>query len=119
MDRANVRGVGEVRRQALKAARCRRYPERDRVMVLLSVRAGLRAKEIAMVTWDMVTDAEGNVGEALNLVNGASKGRKGGRVVPLRDELLAALKAKRNPKPGDRIVHSERDAGMSPGAVQV
>ena len=30
-----------------------RYPERDRVMVLLSVKAGLRAKEIAMVTWGM------------------------------------------------------------------
>src|SRR6516164_2777889 len=41
-----------------------RYPERDRVMVLLSVKAGLRAKEIAMVTWGMVTDAEGNVGGA-------------------------------------------------------
>jgi hypothetical protein len=31
-----------------------RYPERDRVMVLLSVKGGLRAKEIAMVTWGMV-----------------------------------------------------------------
>jgi integrase/recombinase XerD len=41
-----------------------RYPERDRAMVLLSVKAGLRAKEIAMVTWGMVTDAEGNVGDA-------------------------------------------------------
>ena len=44
-----------------------RYPERDRVMVLLSVKADLRAKEIAMVTWGMVTDAEGNVGDALHL----------------------------------------------------
>lgn len=33
----------------LAAVESRRYPLRDRVMVLLSVRAGLRAKEISMV----------------------------------------------------------------------
>jgi len=100
----------------------RRYPERDRVMILLSVRAGLRAKEIAMATWAMVTDAEGKVGDALHLSNGASKGKKGGRTVPLNKELrsaLIALKATRNVEAGDRIIHSERDLGMSAGAVQV
>jgi hypothetical protein len=68
----------------------RRYPARDRVMVLLSVRAGLRAKEIALATWGMVTDAEGNVGEVLHLQNGASKGKRGGRAVPLNKELRAS-----------------------------
>jgi integrase len=100
----------------------RRYPERDRVMVLLSVKAGLRAKEISHVTWGMMTDAEGNVGDALHLSNGASKGKRGGRVVPLNASLrdaLVALKATRNVEAGDRIIHSERDIGMSPGAVQV
>jgi len=99
-----------------------RYPERDRVIILLSVRAGLRAKEIAMATWAMVTDAEGKVGDALHLSNGASKGKKGGRTVPLNKELrsaLIALKATRNVEAGDRIIHSERDLGMSAGAVQV
>jgi integrase len=100
----------------------RRYPKRDRVMVLLSIRAGLRAKEIANARWSMVTDAEGNVGDALHLTNGASKGKNGGRIVPLRKELrdaLAALYADRKPDAKDRIIHSERDAGMSAGAVQV
>jgi hypothetical protein len=59
----------------------RRYPQRDRVMVLLSVRAGLRTKESAKVTWGMVTDAEGEVGDALHLSNEASKGKRGGRTV--------------------------------------
>jgi integrase len=85
-----------------------RYPERDRVMVLLSIKAGLRAKEIAMVTWGMVTDAERNVGDALHLLNAASKGKKGGRTVPLNAALrdaLIALKARRNGvEPGDRII---------------
>ena len=34
-----------------------RYPERNRAIFLLSVRAGLRAKEIASLTWPMLTDA--------------------------------------------------------------
>jgi integrase len=107
----------------LSAVGDRRYPERDRVMVLLSVRAGLRAKEIAKVQWGMVTDAEGNVGDALHLVNGASKGRRGGRTVPLNKELRAALEALKALRPsaeaGDHIIHSDRDIGMSAGAVQV
>jgi integrase len=108
--------------RALAEVAQRRYPERDRVMVLLSVRAGLRAKEIALATWGMVTDAEGNVGDALHLSNGASKGKKGGRTMPLNATLrdaLIALKATRNVEASDRIIHSERDIGMSPGAVQV
>jgi integrase/recombinase XerD len=117
---AKVLTEGQIK-AALGAVAARRYPERDRVMVLLSVRAGLRAKEIAMATWAMVTDAEGAIGDTLALVNGASKGKKGGRVVPLNKELrgaLVALRAVRNaPEPGDRIIYSERDVGMSAGAV--
>lgn len=33
-----------------------RYPSRDRVLFLLSIKAGLRAKEMASLTWAMVTD---------------------------------------------------------------
>ena len=35
-----------------------RHPERDRVTFLLSLKAGLRAKEIASLQWSMVTDAD-------------------------------------------------------------
>ncbi len=34
-----------------------RHPVRNRVMVLLSVKAGLRAGEISKLTWDMVLTA--------------------------------------------------------------
>jgi integrase len=61
----------------------RRYPVRDRLMFLLSVKAGLRAKEIAAVTWGMVTDADGQIGEVLALPNRASNGHRGGRLMPL------------------------------------
>jgi integrase/recombinase XerD len=69
-----------------------RYPLRDRVIFLLSVKAGLRAKEIASLTWSMITDAEGALTDAISLTDVASKGR-GGRVIPINKELRAALMA--------------------------
>src|SRR5438876_10157672 len=69
----------------------RRYPVRDRVMFLLSIKAGLRAKEMASLTWAMVTDAQGQVAEVLHVPNRASKGKTGGRTIPLHPDLQAAL----------------------------
>jgi integrase/recombinase XerD len=99
-----------------------RYPERDRVTFLLSVKAGLRAKEVACLTWLMVTDAGGKVADAIELPNAASKGRGGGRTVPLHPDLQAALVAlqeTRTVAPGDRVIHSERGRGLSAAAVAV
>ncbi len=66
-------------------------PVRDRLIFLLSVRAGLRAKEIAELRWSMVTDAEGNIAAEIALPNRASKGRTGGRVIPMHSALRALL----------------------------
>lgn len=101
-----------------------RYPLRDRVMILLSVRAGMRAIEIASITWGMVTDSEGTLLDAIALPNSASKGKAGGRAIPLHKELRAALvdlKAQQGDvATADRpIIHSERGKGMSQGGVTV
>ena len=58
-----------------------RYPQRNKVMFLLSVKAGLRAKEISNVTWAMVTDASGHMSDTLHLPDHSSKG-KSGRAIP-------------------------------------
>ena len=42
-----------------------RWPARNRLIFLLSTKAGLRAKEIAGLTWRMVTDATGQIGQAI------------------------------------------------------
>ena len=84
----------------------RRYPVRDRVMFLLSLKAGLRAKEIARLTWGMVTDADGQVGEVLASPNTASKGPRGGRLIPLNHQLCTALVALH--QLGGDAVHPER-----------
>ena len=97
-----------------------RSPIRTRVIFLLSVKAGLRAKEIACLSWEMLTDAEGNIGSSIQLLNNASKG-KSGRVIPLNRELQSALlelkswnsRLKRSPF----VVATERSNRTSPAAI--
>ena len=67
-----------------------RHPLRNEVIVLLSVKAGLRAKEIAGLTWSMITDAEGDIASSIHLTDKASKGR-GGRVIPINFQLRHKL----------------------------
>jgi len=64
----------------------RRHGLRDQTIFLLSVRAGLRAKEIAGLKWFMVMDADGAIGDVIHLTDTASKGR-GGRMIPLNKQL--------------------------------
>ena len=66
------------------------YPERNVVMVLLSTKAGLRAKEIAELTWSMVLDPNGNISDHIHLPSKATKGNSG-RIIPLHEELKEAL----------------------------
>jgi len=91
---------------------------------MLSLRAGLRAKEIASVTWGMVTDAEGEAADVIALENRASKGKGGGRHIPMHPDLKAALIALHRDRgekvrPDMPVIHSERDRGLSAGAVAV
>jgi integrase/recombinase XerD len=93
-------------------------------MFLFSVKAGLRATEIASLTWAMVTDAEGQVTDVLHLDDRASKGSKGGRSIPLHPALhaaLAALHAGRGAEawPDRPVIHSERGRGLSAATVQL
>lgn len=98
-----------------------RYPVRDRVIFLLSVKAGLRAKEIASLTWPMVTDAEGQLSDLISLTDKASKGRSG-RSIPLNKELKAALltlkiEAESSARPSLNVVVSERGGPTSAAVV--
>jgi len=96
-----------------------RWPTRNRVIFLLSTKAGLRAKEIASLTWRMVTDARGQIGQAIHLENTASKGQSG-RVIPMNDELRIALAAyaKTTVIASSRfLIESERSDRMSAQAI--
>ena len=54
-------------------ASCTRNPLRNRVIVLLSAKAGLRANEIANLTWDMVVGPTGEISGVLELRDHAAK----------------------------------------------
>jgi integrase/recombinase XerD len=96
-----------------------RYPIRNRVILLLSVRAGLRAKEIAEPTWIMVTEADGQISQAIQLHDNASKGRSG-RTIPMHSDLRSALQdlhLELKPKPNDFVISTERSKRTSPQVI--
>ena len=96
-----------------------RYPERNRLIFLLSVKAGLRAKEIAHLTWWMTNNGSGEIAETLCLQDSASKG-KSGRVIPLHSDVRAALVEYRRKVvrfAGPFVISTERGLSTSPQAV--
>jgi len=54
-----------LRRMLRHVSRSSSFPERDRAIILLSVKAGLRACEIAGLDWSMVLDARGRVSDTI------------------------------------------------------
>src|SRR5687768_5563236 len=79
----------------LAYAETTRHPARNWLIVLLSTKAGLRAGEIANLTWDMVLDPSGRIGAAIELHDNAAKNR-GGRMIPINADLRRALSAVRD-----------------------
>src|SRR3954462_8880130 len=77
-----TRMLGSVRRS--------RYPRRNRVIVLLGVKAGLRACEIAGLEWSMVLDGQGSIGCSLNVWD-AIPNKRSGRRIPIHPQLRRFL----------------------------
>jgi integrase/recombinase XerD len=96
-----------------------RYPTRDRVMLLLSVKAGLRAGEIAGLTWRMVLTADGGLGDCIELADEIAK-KCSGRTIPINPQLRAALLQllkSEQPDPTQAVLRSERGERLSAGSV--
>jgi len=91
-----------------------RYPERNRLIFRLSVKAGLRAKEIAKLTWRVTNDSQGDIARVIALQDSASKGRSG-RHIPLNDEVREALIEYRStvPHAGPHVICTERSLQTS------
>src|ERR1700693_4964872 len=104
---------------ALRHARRSRYPQRDRVMTLLSVKAGLRASEIPKRTWPMLLDSQGRLSGYIELHDIAAK-KGSGRAIPLHPALRRSLQQLRR-QTGTKaaVIRSERGGsqGMRPGSV--
>ena len=91
---------------------------RNDTIFLLSVKAGLRAKEIAALKWIHVLNGDGTLNDTLHLPDSASKGRSG-REIPIHKEILTNLKtllqtaSKRNFSPEDHVIRTERSRSTS------
>jgi integrase/recombinase XerD len=96
-----------------------RHPLRNRLIVLLSVKAGLRAAEIAKLTWAMLLDPSGEVGSMLEVRDEIAK-KRSGRSVPIHPELRQALVEARQLSSGQGpLIRSERGGAMTPMSIVV
>lgn len=102
-----------------------RNPERNRLIFLLSVKAGLRAKEIAGLTWGMVLTSSGELSDQIALENAVAKGSSG-RHIPLNrqlkaefsDELLRVSKGRSiQDIMNQRIIQTQRGTKTSPQVI--
>lgn len=100
-----------------------RNPLRNRVIFLLSVKAGLRAKEIACLRWEMIMSASGDLSSEISLINEATKGQSGRRI-PLNkdlrsslDQLLTAHQKFRGFSPSCFVVRTERSKQTRPEVI--
>ncbi len=99
-----------------------RTPQRDQVIVLLAVRAGLRAGEIAKLTWGMVLDPTGEIAQLIEVPKHIAK-RGSGRRVPMHAQLRRALQAWKSELPAESfaqdavVVPSLRGGSMRANSV--
>jgi len=96
---------------------------RNEVIFLLSVKAGLRAKEIAGLKWEMVLESDATLAGFISLTNEASKGNSG-RHIPLNKglkarlaELLEATRCRQSFSPTDHVVATERSDRTTAQAI--
>lgn len=115
---AKVLGIADVR-ILLRHVGTHRHAQRDYAMVLLSFKAGLRACEIAGLTWSMVVSANGRLSDLIHVSNSIAKNGSPRRI-PLHPDLRVTLirlrRAHGQPRDGP-VIRSERGAHMTPRSV--
>lgn len=97
----------------------RRNGLRNQTILLLSVRAGLRAKEIAGLKWSMLLDANGEISDFINLTNEAAKGSSG-RTIPINKSLKQVLiqhRMQSDQNPDSYVIRTERSVRTSAQAI--
>ena len=98
--------------------RSKRNGLRNQTIFLLSVRAGLRAKEIAGLTWEMVLTPSGEISECIRITNSASKGKSGGRIIPMHNSIRSNLEALIDQlAPEGAVIKSERSKSVAPQMI--
>ena len=115
---ARVLQTADVRR-LIRHVSDHRHPKRDTVMVLLSFKAGLRACEIAGLSWPMVLQPDGRLASLIFVASTIAKNGTS-RQIPVHPDLKMALRQLRsergNPRDGP-VIMSERGNHMTARSV--
>lgn len=101
-----------------------RMPEKNIALFLLSLKAGLRAKECAEITWADCLNSDGEVGDVLIIRDAVSKGDNGGGILPLGKQLKVALqnlweKRRHFVSTDWRIIYSQQSNACSANSITV
>ena len=103
--------------RVLQHVKSHKQPIRSRVIVLLSLKAGLRAAEIAGLTWSMVVDADGKVADSISLEDRIAK-KKSGRRIPMHPDLRSSLiQLRRDSSYDGPVIRSQRGGHMKPNSI--
>lgn len=116
--RANLLEPDDIRR-LLRHTETTRHPQRNAVIVLLSFKAGLRACEIAGLTWPMVLKPNLRLADHISVSSTIAK-YGSGRRLPLNPELRRSLKChhRNSGRPCDGpVIASERGGHMTPRSI--
>lgn len=106
-------------RRVLKHVKNQRHPVRNKAIILLSFKAGLRACEIAGLDWKMILKSDYSVSDVMYVSKDIAK--KGSfRHIPINSQLKTALKHLhrefKQPRAGP-VIRSERDGHMTAGSI--
>jgi integrase len=95
-----------------------RHSIRNRVLVLLSLKAGLRAGEIANLTWPMVLGPQDEIAAVIELRDHAAK-KRSGRVIAMHPDLRDAMSHWRDTTGTlvGPVIRSERGGPMTPVSI--
>ena len=101
-----------------------KYATRDQVAFLLSIKAGMRAKEISGLTWTMVTESSGEIAQSIALPNSVAKGKRGGREIAMNGVLRRFITRLHNERgestlPHHRVIFSQKGGGLSANTLAV
>jgi integrase/recombinase XerD len=106
-----------LKRMLRHVSRASSFPERDCAMILLSVKAGLRACEIAGLDWSMVLDARGRVSDTIHVRDLIAKKHRGRRI-PTHPDLRRALqRLARTTEPVGPVIRSYRGGHLKANTV--
>jgi len=115
---ARVLGNADVRR-LLRHVMRRHQSTRDRIIILLSFKAGLRACEIAGLDWTMVLQPNGRMARQILVAASIAKNGRS-RWLPLHPDLAAALAALHTtsgrPRDGP-VIRSQRGGHMTARSI--